>query len=62
MSTPTKVEITIDAIGRGRIVVDGVDLSMKVAGFVLKSRIGELTRLRLDYNNVAADAVAEVRD
>jgi len=57
--TPTRIEIEVDELGRGRIVVNGEDISNKIAGFTLRARIGQLTRFRPEYTAVTASAQAE---
>lgn len=55
----SRIEIEVAAIGTGRVVVDGKDLSQLVRGFDLVARVGELTQLTLYAHNLDGPVGAE---
>lgn len=57
MARKYDVEITMDGV-RGRVVVDGQDLSKGVRGFALRGGVGEITALELDLNLIDVTRVS----
>jgi hypothetical protein len=55
-----KLELELNEIGYGRVVLDGRDISDEVAGIVLRAHVGQLTRLRIEYAKASARIVAPV--
>lgn len=60
----TRLAFQLDAVGRGRVVVDGVDVSDQVVRLVLVAAAGRLTRVTLELagGDVAGDADVELVD
>lgn len=50
-----RAEVKLGPVGTGSVVLDGVDVSGGVAGVSLDSRVGQLTRLRLELPAVEFD-------
>jgi len=55
-----KLELELDEIGCGRVVIDGVDISNQVFGVTVRCRVGQVSRVRLDYHPVHGRLVAPI--
>ena len=57
----SKIEIEVDAAGKGKLVLDGRDMSDVVVGFAVKAKIGQPTIVEIElcgvqsFLNVEAD-------
>ena len=57
----TKIFIDVDAIGRGKVIVDGIDVAKYVSGITVATQAGELSKVQLHIPaNFAADMIADV--
>lgn len=55
-----KLELEINEIGVGRVVLDGEDILLKVRALELRARVGEITSVKFEYIPVSGSATAEV--
>jgi hypothetical protein len=55
-----KLELELNEIGCGRVILDGKDISNDVCGVTLRARVGQLTRLRIDYAKTAVRAALPI--
>ena len=58
VTSPARIALNVDRIGRGTIIVNGIDLSAIVQTTRLCSRAGQVTAVELDIP--AADLTVEV--
>lgn len=58
----TRIEIEVNEIGVGYVVIDGKDISNHISAFVLEARVGELTRFKPEYLLVAGEVRANKMD
>lgn len=56
-----KLELELNEIGIGRVILDGRDISKEVRGIILRSYAGELTQLQIEYAKASARATAPVQ-
>lgn len=56
---PSKVEITVDACGRGSVIVDGRDLSNNVRSVRLEAGVNDLTVVHLTLIGADVTIAAE---
>lgn len=57
-----KLELELNEVGFGRVVLDGEDISNRVVGVTLRARVGEISRVRLEYLPVSAKVAVPVKE
>jgi hypothetical protein len=55
-----KLTMRIDPTGQGTVLLDDVDISSSVTAVEFKSKVGELTSVRVSLLGVEIDAEADV--